>query len=118
MNNLKLFAVFPLLSMQLAAATAATLDIDGKYGNPAGCKFAATNNAESDDLLLLTPTEVETYVTFCSFVQVLPAGATTRVVTTICGHEGEEMQTIELMRIEKDGNGADAYTIFSSSGDS
>jgi hypothetical protein len=113
-----MFAALALLMGEIGNAVAGVLDIQGNYGNPAGCKFAASNDIDSDDLLLLTPDEVSTYATGCRFVQAVPAGDKTTVVTVICGHEGEDTQTVELMRIEKDADGVDAYTIFSADGGS
>lgn len=97
-------------------AAAAELDIPGAYGNEAGCRYASTGNFEGDDLLLLTRREVSTFVTLCSFVQVLPAEADNHVITVMCGHEGEETTTLGMLRVQKSWDGVDAYLIFDDNG--
>ncbi len=116
MNRIKPFAALALLLIQLGQASAASLDIVGNYGNEAGCTFAAKQQ-EAEDMVLLTPREYRTYAALCSFVQIIKASDFTRVVTAICASEGEATQTVELMRIEKDPFGSDAWTIFSAAGD-
>lgn len=116
MNRLKLFALIPLLSIQVVEASAAMLDVTGNYGNAPGCTFKATNNI-AEDMVYLTREEWGTYATLCSFVQIIPVGDFTRVATVICGHEGEGTQTIEMLRLEKNRDGVDGWTIFNSAGD-
>lgn len=72
----------------LAAAQA--LDIAGPHGNAAGCEFARENLAVSEDMLLLKPDEIRSYGTGCEFVEVLTARDGSKVVTGICGYEGED----------------------------
>jgi hypothetical protein len=116
MNWLKRFGLLALLLSPAVGASAATLDISGKYGNPAGCKFMATSDV-AEDMTFLTADGWGTYATLCSFVQITPVGDLTRVITAICAQEGEETQTIDMLRLEKDPNGADAWTIYNSAGD-
>jgi hypothetical protein len=116
MNRIKLFAVLSLLLSQAVETSAATLDITGKYGNAAGCTFMATSDI-AEDMIFLTPDGWGTYAMLCRFVQVAPAGDLTRVITAICAHEGEETQTIDMLRLERDPGGADAWTIYNSAGD-
>lgn len=96
---------------------AAEIDIGGNYGNEAGCKYLATNNYEGDDLVVLTPREVQTYATLCSFVTATTIDNGTIVTTVICGHEGEETQTLEMMRFTKHAE-ADRWGIFDQNGTS
>jgi len=116
MNRFKLFAAFSLLSIQAVEASAATLDITGKYGNAAGCTFMATSNI-AEDMVFMTAEGWGTYALLCRFVQVTPDGDSTRVVTAVCAHEGEETESIDMLRLEKDPGGADAWTIYNSAGD-
>ncbi len=118
MNRIRAIAALPLFLSLAGAASAATLDIAGKYGNAAGCRYAKTSEYVGEDLVLLTPEEVMTYVTLCGFIEVIPVGDGTRVVTSICGHEGEATQTIEMFRIVRDATGKDSYEVFQASGDS
>jgi hypothetical protein len=119
MNRLKLFGLLALLLSQAVEVSAASLDAVGKfdkYGNEAGCKFMATSEV-AEDMTFLTAEGWGTYAMLCRFVEVTPAGNLTRVATAICAHEGEETQTIDMLRLEKDPNGADAWTIYNSAGD-
>jgi hypothetical protein len=83
-------------------ADAATLALDGVWGNEAGCKFADTKNNSDDSLMVLTADGVETYATFCEWVQVGTAIDGTQVVTGLCGHEGEDYRSIEMYIVERD----------------
>ena len=106
-----------VLAVLLAAPATAEPKIGGNYGDQAGCRLAATGNIESDDLLLLTPGEVTTYATGCTFVQLMPGGDIDLVATVICGHEGDETITLGLMRIRKE-KGRDAFSIYDADGTS
>ena len=82
--------------------------IDGNWGNEAGCKFAAGGQSRDDEsMAVLTAGHYEDYVTHCSFEQVLE-GHGALVVTTLCGHEGEDLITAELLVIRPpaDGDGS------------
>ena len=106
------------LSALAGSASAEALSgLAGTYGNANGCKYAASGNYVDDDMVLLKAEEYQTYVTLCEFLQVLKAQDASQVVTALCGHEGDETQTIEFMRIVKDASGKDAYAIFAQGGD-
>ncbi len=71
------------------SAVAATLPIDGAYGNASGCALHTTNNyGEDDSAQILKPDGVATMVTACIFntVTVLPGGKYRATMT--CGFEG------------------------------
>lgn len=116
MNRLRLLAAFSLLSIQVAPALAEGLDITGTYGNEAGCKFATTQTP-TEDMVLLNAQEYRTYAALCSFVQVIKVNDFTRVMTSICASEGEATETVELLRLQKDPFGSDAWTLFNANGD-
>ena len=97
-------------------AAAGMLDIKGPYGNELGCQFAKTNEYGEDDMVLLTPDGYETFVTACEFLQSLPARDGSRVMTMLCGHEGDAAQTIEFMRIVKTPD-VDAYELYDDTGE-
>jgi hypothetical protein len=99
------------------AYAAEPLVIAGNYGNEAGCRTAAGGVADSEDLLMLTPREVGTYATLCSFVQLLPGGDVDLVATVTCGHEGEDLITLGMMRLRRETD-RDAFTIYDEQGDS
>jgi hypothetical protein len=106
-----LFAI--LLS---GAASAASLDITGTYGTPAGCKYAADGIYGDEGVSILDAEHYENFVTWCEFVQVLKARDGSSIVTLLCGHEGDAMQTIEMIRVVKATEG-DTYDMFHSSGE-
>src|SRR5262245_31622067 len=104
MTTLRLLSLLFGLGV-VAPALAVEIDVGGNYGNESGCKYLATNNYEGEDLITLTPTEVQTYVTLCSFVNATTLENGTIVTTVICGHEGDEEQTLEMMRFTKSSEG-------------
>jgi hypothetical protein len=110
-------AALGVLAMLAGPAAAARLDLAGPYGNAAGCRYLATNVYGDDSVVMLTPDSFETFVTSCEFLQVLAASSGASVVTMLCGHEGDEAQTVEFLRVVKDPNGLDAYDIFAGTGD-
>ena len=114
MNRIRVVASLALAGLS-AATAAAEPTIAGNYGNPVGCRLAATGDVDSDDLLLLTPRDVGTYATSCSFLQLLPAGELDLVATVICGHEGDDTITLGMVRLRKE-EGRDAFTIFDDDG--
>ncbi|MGE0503085.1 MAG: hypothetical protein AB7I79_19665 [Rhizobiaceae bacterium] len=97
-------------------SAAASLDIEGTYGSPAGCKYAADSVYGDETVTVLDAEHYENFVTYCEFVQILPARDGSHIVTMLCGHEGDEAQTIEQVRIAKAAEG-DAYNLFHASGE-
>ena len=85
-----------------SVSVAQTISIEGTWGNPNGCKYAKDGLYENDDMMVLKPDGVETYVTLCEWVQVLTASGGTQIATGLCGHEGEDYQTVETYIVEKD----------------
>lgn len=108
-------AVLPALAG--GASAEALSGVAGTYGNASGCKYAATGNYVDEDMVVLKADEYRTYATLCEFVDVRPARDGSQVATALCGHEGDEAQTIELMRFAKDPSGRDAFAIFGQGGD-
>lgn len=105
-----------MLMAATMAASAATLDIPGPYGNAAGCRYAATSDYGDDTLLLLTPQEVTTFATGCAFTAIHPQGDGAFVIDVLCSHEGETYQTSATMRVEKERGAVDLYAIFDEDG--
>jgi len=103
------------LVLALAPAVAAS-GPDGTYGNEAGCRFAADGSYDDDSLLRLSADRYDTFATGCEFLQGLRASDGSKVMTMLCGHEGETFQSIEFMRIVKQGK-EDAYDLYSQSGE-
>lgn len=93
---------------------AATLDLGGDYGSPEGCKYLKDPAQWQEAVSVLTPTQYKDFVTSCEFLQVLPAGDGSRVVTMLCQQE-LDVQTIDVVRVVKAEN-ADAYLIFNAAG--
>lgn len=107
-----------LLPICLAAAPAGAVEIaiGGNYGNEAGCKYLADGLYGDDTVVALTPKEVQTAVTLCSFVTATTLENGTIVTTVICGHEGEGTETLGLMRFTKVYE-QDKWGIFDGNGD-
>lgn len=99
------------------ASAEALAGLSGAYGNANGCKYEATGAYVDDDMVILKPDEYQTYVTLCEFLDVRAARDGSQVVTALCGHEGDEAQTIEFMRFVRDASGKDAFAIFGQAGD-
>lgn len=107
-----------MLPALAGGASAETLSgLAGTYGNASGCRYEATGNYVDDDMVILKPDEYQTYVTLCEFLDVRTARDGSQVVMGLCGHEGDEAQTIEFMRVVRDGSGKDAFAIFGQAGD-
>ena len=89
--------------------------VSGPHGNAAGCRIAAGGQPDSDDVLLLTPESAQTYATYCGFISRFATGNDDVVLLSVCGHEGDEMETVGFIRIRPvedgfqvfDGDGAD-----------
>lgn len=106
-----------MLVAMASPAVAGQINILYNYGNPAGCRNLATGDYGDDSMFYLTPDGFSSYATGCEFLQALRPKNDSYVVTTICGHEGEETMTIEMYRIQKASDGADAYEIYTRNGD-
>lgn len=101
----------------LIPAHAQPLALDGVWGNSSGCKYAKDGLYENEDMMLLKPNGVETYVTNCEWVQVLTASTGAQIVTGLCGHEGEGYETVETYVVRKDHADPSLVRIFQSTGD-
>ena len=72
------------------AASAASLPIDGKYGNKAGCLYAKTGETTGeDDFILLTPEDIRSAVAFCEIKSIGKATGNKISTTLSCADEGE-----------------------------
>ena len=78
------------------------LRLDGAWGNPNGCKYVRDGLYENDDMMILRPDGIETYVTGCEWLQVLTASGGAQVATGLCGHEGEVFESVETYIVETD----------------
>lgn len=95
-----------LIGLSCAVPTvAAEINIGGTYGNEAGCRYLADGVYGDDTVLALTPGEVQTAATLCSFVTATTLDNGAIVATVICGHEGEGYETLGLMRFARSGDG-------------
>lgn len=104
-------AIIGLTCAAPAAATAATLPIDGTYGNASGCVHARTSNyGEDDSVRLITPDRLETMVTACSFDSVDPVPGGYRVGMT-CASEGEGPEENHPDKAEITGDARSGYTV-------
>jgi hypothetical protein len=111
-----LLSVAVLVAAQ-SASIAQTLSLDGVWGNPNGCKYVRDGLYENEDMFVLKPGGVETYVTNCEWVQALTASTGAQIVTGLCGHEGEGYETVETFIVKKDHTDPALVRIFQSTGD-
>lgn len=91
---------------------AATLPIDGTYGNPAGCILFKTNNyGEDDSARILKPDGIDTMVAGCTFntVTALPDGG--HRVTMTCASEGSGPEDNYEEKAEISGNDTIGYSV-------
>ncbi|WP_106754160.1 hypothetical protein [Pannonibacter carbonis] len=84
-----------VILLALAAGSAMATDnpvvIDGRYGDEAGCHFAATGNSSGDGFFFLMDDEgVATAVSYCAFSADRKAVAATIEISAQCHEEGEE----------------------------
>ena len=100
-----------------SASAAAQINLFYDYGNPAGCENLKSGAYDDDSMFSLTREGFSSYVTSCEFLQALRPKNDSYVVTVICGHEGDEALTLEMYRIQKAADGADAYEIYTKDGD-
>ena len=106
------FALIALLPAAPSISAAQTLDIAGTYGNADGCKYAKDGILEDDELLVLKPGELQSYGTGCEFVEVLTGKDGSKVVTGLCGYEGEDglgTQSFVVAKSKKDPAGLVIY---------
>jgi hypothetical protein len=91
---------------------AATLPIDGTYGNPAGCTLARTGNyGEDDSARILKPDSLETMVTGCSFTTVTPMPGGRHHVAMTCASEGSGPEDNYEDKAEISGDAASGYVV-------
>lgn len=89
------------------SAAAATLPIDGSYGNKPGCHYAKTEESSGADVfLLLTPESVTTATAYCEVKSVGKTTNGTIDAVLACQAEGEEGETALPARIIPEGKSA------------
>lgn len=86
------------------------------YGDERGCKDPELKDYSEEPILVLRGDGYRTFVSGCEFVSVATTRNGDRIVTGLCGSEGDGNLTIEFLRIAKV-EGADAYELFSAAGD-
>jgi hypothetical protein len=99
---------FPALAAELPGIT-------GNWGNAPGCELGRGGVRENEEMLLLTPSDVQTYATLCSFLTVSVSGDQ-MVATVICGHEGDDLVTAGMMIIRKRAENPDALLVTDADG--
>jgi hypothetical protein len=105
-------ATIGLLLAAPCAVAAATLPIDGTYGNERGCRLARTGDySEDDSARILTAEGLQTMVTACSFDAVTPLGASGNAVAMTCASEGSGPEYNTSDRAEIFGSPEQGYTV-------
>ena len=72
--------------------------LDGAYGNAAGCDFHKGGTRNDESMFLLTGSKIETYAMLCEILDIRK-GAGAILATALCGHEGDDLVTAELVII-------------------
>lgn len=110
-----------LLGISAAPAFAATIGIDGPYGNESGCAFAKDpGNFIGGDYMLLTPEEWKRPEVACTFTDASEPyekyGNFIITVTAVCTGEGTDVSRTELLRIERDPEATGTMVVFDAAG--
>lgn len=98
-------AVF-LLACLATPALAVEIDIGGNFGDEAGCRHLSPGGYVGEEYIALTPKEVGTYATLCTYVTATTLENGTIVTTVLCGHEGTDEQTMGFMRFTRTQDGS------------
>jgi len=100
-------------------AVAATLPISGSYGNELGCQLARTGEYNPvEGVELLTPSELSTSVTLCSFNEVKSASGNRLHVSMTCASEGSGPEDNTEDKAEISGDPVAGYTVHFADGTS
>ena len=95
-----------------STASADKLQIDGTYGNSAGCTLARTNNyGEDDSARILRPDGLETMVTGCTFNTVTSSPDGKLHVTMTCASEGSGPEDNYEDKAEVSGDATSGYVV-------
>lgn len=95
-----------------AAASAATLPIEGTYGNEPGCVLArAGNYGEDDGARILTADSLQTMVTYCSFDEIGTYPDKRHHVAMTCATEGSGPEDNTAERADISGSPERGYIV-------
>lgn len=93
-------------------AAGATLPISGSYGNELGCKLALTGEYNPvEGVELLTPTEMSTAVSLCTFKEIVSAPGNRLHVSMTCSYEGSGPEDDTEDKAEISGDPVAGYTV-------
>jgi hypothetical protein len=105
-------AMTALTCVAPAVAIAATLPIDGTFGNDRGCQLARMGDySEDDSARILTADGLQTMVTACSFDAVTSLKAGGHAVVMTCASEGSGPEDNTTDKAEISGNPEHGYSI-------
>ena len=105
-------AIVGLTCVAPTAAIAATLPIEGTYGNDRGCRLARLGDySEDDSARILTAEGLQTMVTYCSFDAVTPTPSGNHQVALTCASEGSGSEDNTTDKADVSGNPAQGYTV-------
>lgn len=104
--------MFGLIGAAPLTAMAATLPIEGEYGNDLGCQLARTGEYNPvEGVYLLTAKDLSTSVSLCSFDEVKAAPDDRHQVTMTCSYEGSGPEDDQTEKVEISGGPAEGYTV-------
>ena len=116
-NRVRQLAVMAAALLAAGPAMAGgLLDIDGSYGNEAGCATIANPDASvSDEMIVLNSESASSYASYCTFKKLVASTAGARTFESSCGSEGEETEeTLQLTVVD---NGNRTFTVRFSTGE-
>lgn len=117
MSRCRLIIAFLLICAAPLSAGAASLAIDGQYGDKLGCQFGKTEESTGDsDFILLTRDAIRSSVAFCSIKSIDKTSGNTVSTTISCADEGEAGETTMTANVIRTGH--DSYRVDFSDGTS
>ena len=99
------------------AASAASISLDGVWGNEAGCKFAKEGTSEDDSFLVLKADELQSYGTGCEWIeQKSSRDGKVWVATGLCSFEGEDGLGVKSFALKRPANPSESLKIYDADG--
>lgn len=108
-------AATAMLLLATSGVQAATLAIEGLYGNETGCRVAAGGEYTSDDKFVLDAEGFEAHESGCEFVAVHPSRSGAELAIALCQGEGS-LWTRSVIVSPADPEG-DSLLVFFDTGD-
>ncbi|MDP3898523.1 MAG: hypothetical protein Q8Q62_17775 [Mesorhizobium sp.] len=105
-----------LLCSMGPAAAAASLSLDGTWGDEAGCRISQGGGADTDTYVFVRNDEVRQHEASCEVLDVLKGKSGEQVLRTLCGGEGEIWLHDFILAPDLDPDRKDVLILHSGSG--